>query len=138
MVNLGATCYMNALIQQFYMLPTIRDGILSAKYHGQQPGADLLNELQRMFTYCMQSEKKSFDTRQFCNSFEMNPGEPLNVHVQQDVGEFFARFVDQIIVKLRNTPQQNLFDFQFGNITQVKYTHLSADSVRLVFGSAVI
>lgn len=28
--NAGATCYMNAVIQQLFMIPTIRDGILSA------------------------------------------------------------------------------------------------------------
>lgn len=50
--NLGNTCYMNALLQQFYMLPNLRYGVLSiAKDEIKAPSSDdqdegLVGELQ--------------------------------------------------------------------------------------------
>ncbi len=31
LVNPGATCYMNSLLQQFFMIPAVRHGVLSAQ-----------------------------------------------------------------------------------------------------------
>lgn len=35
--NMGATCYMNALLQQFYMMPKLRSELLSIDDPSPQP-----------------------------------------------------------------------------------------------------
>lgn len=43
--NAGATCYMNSVLQQLYMVPLIRFGILSAKGACTDPNEDFSNEI---------------------------------------------------------------------------------------------
>ncbi len=40
MRNLGATCYMNSLMQQLYMVPPLRYGMLQSKLLEQAPTPD--------------------------------------------------------------------------------------------------
>ena len=38
--NLGATCYMNSLLQQLYMVPAVREGILACRPFGAPLSAE--------------------------------------------------------------------------------------------------
>ncbi|CAN0444883.1 unnamed protein product, partial [Scytosiphon promiscuus] len=72
--NLGATCYMNSLLQQLYMVPALRFGVLSCdpffrsreqveKGEEVVPREEnLLYQLQVLFGYLQESEKKFLDT----------------------------------------------------------------------------
>lgn len=42
--NAGATCYMNSVLQQLFMVPMIRHGILSASGACNDPNEDFSNE----------------------------------------------------------------------------------------------
>lgn len=44
--NAGATCYMNSVLQQLYMVPSIRLGILSATGACNDPNEDFSNECE--------------------------------------------------------------------------------------------
>lgn len=44
--NAGATCYMNSVLQQLYMVPSIRMGLLSAKGAADDPKEDFSGELE--------------------------------------------------------------------------------------------
>lgn len=39
--NAGATCYMNSVIQQLYMIPSIRNGILAIEGTGSDVDDDM-------------------------------------------------------------------------------------------------
>lgn len=44
--NAGATCYMNSVLQQLFMVPSIRTGILSASGACNDPNEDFSNETE--------------------------------------------------------------------------------------------
>lgn len=47
--NAGATCYMNSVLQQLFMVPTIRYGILSASGATNDPNEDFSGECDVSF-----------------------------------------------------------------------------------------
>ena len=59
--NLGATCYMNSLIQQFFAVKPLRYGLLSCdagEIKEEDKGENLLYQLQLMFSNLQESEKR--------------------------------------------------------------------------------
>ena len=63
---------MNSLVQQFYMMPEIRNGILAADIDfAETPKEDnLLYQLQVLFSFLTKSEKQAYDTVPFCFSYK--------------------------------------------------------------------
>lgn len=54
LLNLGATCYMNSVLQQIFMVPQFRRGLLSCEVENQGVGDEntqILYQLQRIFSY---------------------------------------------------------------------------------------
>lgn len=52
--NLGATCYMNSVLQQIFMVPDFRTGLLSCAVDDKDEGNEnqkVLFQLQRIFSY---------------------------------------------------------------------------------------
>lgn len=47
--NAGATCYMNSVLQQLFMVPTIRYGLLSASGATNDPNEDFSGECDVSF-----------------------------------------------------------------------------------------
>ena len=110
--NLGCICYMNSIMQQMYMVPTFRYAIMSADDHKEpQDPSDymeinddnLLQKLQKMYTYLTYSNKSSFAPRDFCYSYKDIDGHPTNVRMQQDSQEFYNNFCDKIENSLKIT-----------------------------------
>jgi len=118
--NLGATCYMNSLLQQFFMIPPLRFGLLAAdstkvEEAGKLPTEEnLLYQLQLLFGNLLLSEKKYFDTRGLCNAYKDFDGQPLNPGEQQDVDEFFSIFMDKLETSLKPMKEKNLLKDIFG------------------------
>ena len=85
--NLGCICYMNAPLQQLYMIPELRKNILSiTEYKDIQPDDDikesLIYQLQLMFATLQESEEQSYNPASFCYSFKDFDGKPTDVRVQ--------------------------------------------------------
>lgn len=119
--NLGATCYMNALMQQFFMTKPFRNGLLSTNIEmtqNQQPDDNLLlfYQLQHMFGFLQDSVKKYFDTRNFCSAYKDIEGNPVNVAQQQDANEFFNLFCDKIEAALKPSKEKELLKKIFGGV----------------------
>lgn len=95
LTNLGATCYMASCIQHLYMMPQARAAILRVPANKAQKHAHTLLELQRMFAYLLESERKAYNPRSFCRVYQMDH-QPLNTGEQKDMAEFFIDLVSKL------------------------------------------
>lgn len=95
LTNLGATCYMASCIQHLFMMPQAREAVLKVDQNQAQKHATTLQELQRMFAYLMESERKSYNPRSFCRVYQMDH-QPLNTGEQKDMAEFFIDVVSKM------------------------------------------
>ncbi|KAF9195866.1 hypothetical protein BGZ50_003127 [Haplosporangium sp. Z 11] len=122
--NLGATCYVNSIIQQFFMNKAFRYGILDAPtIEGSVDKQDtLLYQLQVLFGNLQESQRRAYNAYGFCYAYKDWDGNPMNVAVQMDVDEFFNILFDRLESSVKNTPQENLFKQQYGGklVQQIK------------------
>ena len=106
--NLGATCYMNALLQQLYMIPTLRNALETLETEAPSGPSDestrggtLLYNLQKTFLFLSHSKKKacSGDDMQSLftaiSAWNRDPAES-DINQQQDADEFFNHLADRI------------------------------------------
>ncbi|KAF9428041.1 hypothetical protein BGZ94_003521 [Podila epigama] len=122
--NLGATCYVNSLIQQFFMNKAFRRGIMDAPIGEDEPDKHdtLLYQLQLLFGTLQGSMKRSYNAHGFCYAYKDWDGNPMNVAVQMDVDEFFSILFDRLENSVKGTPQEELFKEQYGGklVQQIK------------------
>jgi ubiquitin C-terminal hydrolase len=127
--NLGATCYLNSLVQQLFMVPEFRAALLALDIPPPVPsqstdgsdspdreacGTDVLFHLQLIFGHLQESEKRCCDTRNFCAAFRDFDNLPINHAVQMDVDEFLNMLFDQLETGLLATPTPKLLQSLFG------------------------
>lgn len=115
--NFGATCYMNSLMQQIFMMPDLRAGLLDAyvKLESNETLKDnLLYQMQCIMSNLQDSDKQYYEPLEFCNAFRDWEGQPMNVRQQQDVDEFYNLFCDKIETLLKDTPHQKLLRNHMG------------------------
>lgn len=99
--NAGATCYMNAVLQQLYMQPEIRCGVLKPIEVPEAERADsLLLQVQSMFAHLLRGTAQYYVPEGFWKAYR-HWGEPVNVREQQDAREFFDNLVDQVDESLK-------------------------------------
>ena len=89
--NLGATCYMNSILQQLYHIVQFRKIVLSSEF-----GKEDQKELQKLFARMSLSLSPRAETRKFCETWKGWGNKPINVREQQDAGEFLNHFLDQL------------------------------------------
>ena len=82
LTNLGATCYMESSLQQFFAIPAIRDEIIN--YRGS---SEVLTELSHLFTRMLYSTGKAESLSGLVKHFKWW-GTDLNPREQQDAVEF--------------------------------------------------
>ena len=130
--NLGATCYMNSLLQQFFFIPALRQGFLECGIeikelkrgeNGTGTRVDskddmrqgtLLSELRKCLSNLMLSDRRSYDTRNLVESIRGYDGDPIRPGEQQDVDEFFNLFCDRLETELKPLKQKGLLKDIFG------------------------
>ncbi|XP_065904481.1 ubiquitin carboxyl-terminal hydrolase 24-like isoform X2 [Dysidea avara] len=103
--NAGATCYMNSVLQQLFMEPTIRDIILSVE-QTEEDRENILPDLQTVFGHLQESKLQYYTPDTFWKNFKLY-GQPINVREQRDALEFFNDLIDQVdeILKKKSYPQ---------------------------------
>lgn len=89
--NLGATCYMNSILQQLYHIVQFRKNVLSSEFEKEDQ-----RELQKLFARMSLSLSPRAETRKFCETWKGWGNKPINVREQQDAGEFLNHFLDQL------------------------------------------
>ncbi|XP_017767834.1 PREDICTED: ubiquitin carboxyl-terminal hydrolase 34 [Nicrophorus vespilloides] len=126
LTNLGATCYMASCMQHLYMMPQARASILAADtLHSKHEST--LKELQRMFAYLMESERKAYNPRSFCKVYTMDH-QPLNTAEQKDMAEFFIDLVSKLeeMTPALKTVVKNLFcGVLSNNVVSLDCDHVS-------------
>ena len=122
--NLGCICYMNAMIQQFYMIPTLRYGLLGADDKRppciKKPNEiddNVLHQMQKIFAFLELTERQDYNPSKFCYSFKDMDGKPTNTSVQQDAQEFLNLAFDRLENLLKVTPEKYLLQSVFGGKT---------------------
>lgn len=116
LVNLGCICYMNAQLQQLFMIGPLRAALLSVDAGQQQQlpqesQDNLLYQLQRMFFALEKSERAAFNPKAWCNAYKDESGtRPISVLVQQDSQEFLTMLIDRLERQLKHSRFAHLFE----------------------------
>ncbi|CAF2465501.1 unnamed protein product [Rotaria sp. Silwood2] len=120
--NGGATCYMNSILQQLYMLPQISEHILSVHDDGEHiNGANktgdssLFYQVQQVFGHLMESKMQYYSPESLWKVFRLW-GQEINIREQQDAFDFFTAMTDQIDEYLKSIKQEEIFHKQFEGI----------------------
>ena len=120
--NLGATCYMNSLLQQLYMIEPIRYGLLSAnpddlefevdtdsdkKLLNMRRDESLFYQIQRVMGLLEHSVKASIVPK-ICAALIGPDNKATNEFEQQDAQEFLMVLFDKLESTLHTTPMSSL------------------------------
>ena len=116
--NLGFTCYLNSLLQQLYMIPQLRNQIISLDYEDRDPNTNALIQLQQVFASLDDKEYSSYGPKGFCNSMAVEFGR------QQDVYDFMTILFERLQEEMKNTRLKNLIKefFEFKTVTEITCT----------------
>jgi len=106
--NLGCTCYMNSLMQQLFMLPSFRKGVLTLQPPDEDPKENYLYQLQRIFAFLQESQRRFYDPAGFTSTNKDFDGQPMNVLVQMDVDEYFNNLCEKLDTAMKGTSLQKL------------------------------
>ena len=124
LTNLGATCYMNSVLQQLFFFKPFRDSVFIEKVDSKSEGGEAFIEFQKIFAQLLISKKSFADTRPFCNTWKGWGKAVINVREQQDAVEFLNMFLDQLPESLKESYKGTLInqiegiseDFKTNNI----------------------
>jgi hypothetical protein len=115
--NLGCICYMNSTMQQFFMTPAFRRGVLSwlePAVDDAERAESLMYQLQRQFAYLQESEKQAYNPKGLCNSIKDWEGNPTDVTEQKDVPEFLTKLFTDMETQAQGTKLATLAKDVFG------------------------
>eukprot|EP01022_Parablepharisma_sp_SALTPOND_P015060 TRINITY_DN20_c0_g1_i1.p1 TRINITY_DN20_c0_g1~~TRINITY_DN20_c0_g1_i1.p1 ORF type:complete len:1373 (-),score=178.95 TRINITY_DN20_c0_g1_i1:2037-6155(-) len=118
--NLGSICYMNAMLQQFFILQPFRNAILSvddkklALYNKEGIDDNMLHQLQNVFGYLLHSYRRDVNPVNFCFAFKESDGAPTNTSIQHDAHEFLNILFERLERILKDTPYNLLLQNIFG------------------------
>jgi ubiquitin C-terminal hydrolase len=110
--NMTSTCDMNSILQQFFMIPMLRESILSIN----NPKKDtVLFQLQLLFSALKTYEYKYYNPKPFV----IKSG--LSFYEQMDADEYYGQLIDRIENDIKSLypnneecPYKDLFKFFFG------------------------
>ncbi|XP_055619318.1 probable ubiquitin carboxyl-terminal hydrolase FAF isoform X2 [Toxorhynchites rutilus septentrionalis] len=133
--NAGATCYMNSVLQQLFMVPSLRLGILSARGAATDPNEDfsgepdsvqecdesnrknyhvgILKYVQAIFAHLGHSALQYYTPRGLWSHFKLQ-GEPVNLREQQDAVEFFMSLFESLDEGLKSLGYPQLMGATLG------------------------
>lgn len=126
--NQGCTCYMNATIQQLFIIPSLRRAILNvdmkanadlqpvseaASSSAAGPESNIMSALQTLFAFMQESKTAFVDPIQFCKQVRLN-GAPIVMTRQEDALEFLNSLSDQVEPYVKGLPQEHMLRDSFG------------------------
>ena len=112
--NFGATCYLNSLLQQMYMIPTFKQDLFQFNINSDKLDESTIYNMQLTFINLKQSFFQFYPPMNFINSFKKAfNGEPIHVGVQQDTDEFLAILCDKLEEEAKVFNKQNFLENSF-------------------------
>jgi ubiquitin carboxyl-terminal hydrolase 9/24 len=116
--NLGCTCYMNSLLQQFFTIASIREGILAIPDKEAQPNDEsILYQLKCIFAGLKATDRQFHNPKDFTLIFKNYENQIMNVLEQMDVDEFFNLLMDRLEPYMKQTKYEKLFKYHFAGLT---------------------
>ncbi|XP_022101626.1 ubiquitin carboxyl-terminal hydrolase 24-like isoform X2 [Acanthaster planci] len=112
--NGGATCYMNSVIQQLYMTPGVREGLLKDSNLDLEEDS-VFYQMQMVFGHLLESRLQYYEPERFWRVFKLW-GQPVNIREQQDAFEFFTNLTDQMEEYLKKNKQKEIFKPKFKGV----------------------
>lgn len=121
--NLGCICYMNSMMQQFFMIPALRYNLLCVsdgkqeelvEYKGKLVDDNMFHQMQTLFAHLELSERMEFNPFGFCFAFKEFDGNPTNTAEQKDAQEFLNLLFDRLETALKPTTRKYLLQGIFG------------------------
>jgi len=106
--NFGATCYVNSMLQQLFMMPSFRRLILSipADKIPLENCDRVIYNLQKIFAYLMLSDQKYYLPEELYNDLKWSDGRKIDVRQQNDTDEFFNLLSDKLGNELKGLEQE--------------------------------
>ena len=105
LVNQGMTCYMNSLLQQLFMIPSLRRALLAAKepaidHQFSERLMELRHQVQMLIGILACSDVRVYNPLSLIETLRDEPRGffPLDSHVmeQNDANEFYQLFMDRL------------------------------------------
>ena len=136
--NAGATCYMNSVLQQLFMLSGIKEGVLGCDQAATDPDEDfsgedkleldkneeedkgdynltILKQVHAIFGHLSSTQLQYYIPRGLWRHFRML-GEPVNLREQQDAVEFFMTLIDTIDEALKSVGHEQICSKVLGGV----------------------
>ena len=118
---------MNSLLQQLFMLPSIRASVLSLPSTHNNP---MLTELQKLFCTMDASLQSDIDTLALCKAYRDPRGQAMDMGQQMDVEEYMNQFFDRIEDPLKGTAHAHMLkDVLGGKVAQQVISKVGCDTV---------
>lgn len=117
LVNQGATCYMNSLLQQLFMTPGFRRDILKLKEEGKSSAElkeSVLHQIQVIFAGLQESNQRAYDTIGLCKAYKDYDGNSVNPGLQMDAEEFCNMLFDKLETAMKDAGEENYVKRHFG------------------------
>jgi ubiquitin carboxyl-terminal hydrolase 25/28 len=98
--NVGNTCYLNSLIQTYFMIPVLRKAVISyapvVPVEETNPNHAFMLELQRLFGAMVLSNQRFVDPSNLLKKIVDDQGKPVTIGAQEDVSEFNDIFMTRL------------------------------------------
>jgi ubiquitin carboxyl-terminal hydrolase 9/24 len=114
--NLGCICYSNSLMQQLFMMPKLRQNILSVEDTEINKSESFFFQFQSVLANLQESYRQYTDPTGFFKAFKEWDGAPTDISVQKDTNEFLNMLFDRIDTKVQGTPQERVLKDELGGI----------------------
>ncbi|OMJ69836.1 hypothetical protein SteCoe_32332 [Stentor coeruleus] len=98
--NIGNTCFINSLLQCYFMIPPLVKEVMAAFFgtgnEEVHPATKFVKALQTLFAKMIKSTRKYADPSEVIDSLVDSFGNQVEFGEQQDIGEFHMIIVDNI------------------------------------------
>jgi ubiquitin carboxyl-terminal hydrolase 25/28 len=98
--NVGNTCYLNSLIQTYFMIPILRKAVISyaprVDVDEKNPNHSFMLELQKLFCAMVLSNQRFVDPSNLLKKIVDDQGKSVTIGAQEDVSEFNDLFMTRL------------------------------------------
>lgn len=111
--NVGNTCYLNSLLQTYFMLPFLRNQILSYEptEDAKEDDKSFMLELKRLFSHLQCTNQRWLDPSKLFRNMVDEYGNIIIIGSQEDVGEFNDIFLHRIKSGLEHSKNKMHYTF---------------------------